>query len=195
MRRFLQWPIRTESVQSPTGVIGESIDSTPLLSQGLSMVAPRDGGTLGPEPVPTDPPKPGIMDSSNSPLPQPVLDHAQLSDISATHAGSQALDAPSIRNDGGVPADRSPVPLKQPSGNSTLPSTPPPSFPISDQRPVPLTEDQGERNLLSTVSVNGGIQSLDRLSIEVQPSAKVQEQVTEEPRIAGSIAISLCDWR
>ena len=176
---------KEESVQSPTGVIGESVDSTFLLSQGLSMVAPRDGGTLGPEPVPTDPPKPGIMDSSNSPLPQPVLDHAQLSDISATHAGSQALDAPSIRNDGGVPADRSPAPLKQPSGNSTLPSTPPPSFPISDQRPVPLTEDQGERNLLSTVSVDGGIQSLDRLSIEVQPSAKVHAQVTEEPVLPG----------
>ena len=130
MRRSSPVADKEESVQSPTGVIGESVDSTFLLSQGLSMVAPRDGGTLGPEPVPTDPPKPGIMDSSNSSLPQPVLDPAQLSDISARH--TQALTSSgcdsSIRNDRGVPADRSSAPLKQPSGNSTLPSTPPPEL-------------------------------------------------------------------
>ena len=56
-------------------------------------------------------------------------------------------------------------------------------------------EDQGARNVLPAASVNGGVQSLDRPSTEVQPSAMVQEQGTQETTIAGSIAISPCDWR
>jgi hypothetical protein len=174
-----------ESLQNSPGGTVQSIESIPLLPQGVSVVAPQDDGTVGPEPVLTDPLKPRTMDSSTGRLLQPVLDHPQLSETAAKQATSRALDVPPIRNDHGTLADLPPAPLQQLSSHATLPGTPLSSSPISDQRLFPLMEDQGERTLLSSVSVNGGIQSLDRRSTEVPSSVVVQEQVTEESLLPG----------
>jgi len=66
-----------------------------------------------------------------------------------------------------------------------LPSIPPPGSSVSGQTPVPLLEGQGEQNPLSAVSVKEVLYSLDRPSTEVQLSAKLQEQVIEEPALTG----------
>ena len=181
------WPAADagEPVQNSTGVMAQSIESAPLLSQDLSMVAPHDESTVGPEPVLTDPLKPSPTDSSTGWLLQPVLDHVQLSQIAATHATSRVLDAPPIRKDQGTLADLPPALLKQSPDMLVLPSIPPPGSSVSGQTPVPLLEGQGEQNPLSAVSVKEVLHSLDRPSTEVQLSAKLQEQVIEEPALTG----------
>ena len=181
------WPAADagEPVQNSTGVMAQSIESAPLLSQDLSMVAPHDESTVGPEPVLTDPLKPSPTDSSTGWLLQPVLDHVQLSQIAATHATSRVLDAPPIRKDQGTLADLPRALLKQSPDMLVLPSIPPPGSSVSGQTPVPLLEGQGEQNPLSAVSVKEVLHSLDRPSTEVQLSAKLQEQVIEEPALTG----------
>ena len=181
------WPAADtgEPVQNFTGVTAQSIESAPLLSQDLSLVAPHDESPVGPEPALTDPPMPSTTDSSTGRLLPPVLDHVQLSEIAATHAPSRVLDAPPIRNDQGTLADLPPALPNQSPDILVLPSIPPPGSSVSGQTPVPLLEGQGEQNPLSAVSVKEVLHSLDRPSAEVQLSAKLQEQVIEEPALTG----------
>ena len=181
------WPAADtgEPVQNSTGVTAQSIESAPLLSQDLSLVAPHDESPVGPEPALTDPPTPRTTDSSTGRLLPPVLDHVQLSEITPTRATSRALDAPPIRNDQGTLADLPPSLSTQSPDILVLPSIPPPGSSVSGQTPVPLLEGQGEQNPLPAVSVKEVLHSLDRPSTEVQLSAKLQEQVIEEPALTG----------
>ena len=174
-----------ESVEDSTGGTVQSTEGIPLLSQDLSVAAAHDDGSLGREPVPTDPPKPSAMDASIDSLLQSDLDPAKLSDASEKQAGSQPLEAPPIRNGRGTPSDPSPALLKQSSDSSVLPGTPPPGSLASGQTPVPVLEGQGEQSPLSAVSANEVLQSLDRPSVEVQVSAKVHAQVIDEPALPG----------
>lgn len=175
-----------ESLQNSTGFNLQSIESIPLLPQGLGVVAPHDDGTLGHEPVPADPPQPWTTDSSINSLLQPVLDHNQSSVTSAIQEGSRALDVPPIRNGRGAPVDLAPVPLEQLSGDSALLSTLPPGSLISEQGPSPVMENQGARNFPPAAYVNGDVQFLNRPSTVIQPSAIVQEeQGTQETALLG----------
>ena len=176
---------KTESLQNSTGFSLQSIESIPLLPQGLSVIAPHDDGTLGHEPVSADPPQPGTTDSPIDSRLQPVIAHDQSSETPATQKGSRAQDVPPIRNGRSAPVDLAPAPLEEPSGNPALPGTPPPGSLISDQWPSPAIENQGARNVLPAAFVNGGVQSHDRPSPEIQPSTIIQEQGARETTLLG----------
>jgi Flagellar hook-length control protein FliK len=174
-----------ESVQNSRGSTLPSIESIPLLPQGLSVVAPHEDGTLGHEPVPADQPQPRTTDSSFNSLLQPALAHDQSSETPVIQEGSHALDAPPIRKGGSAPVDLAPASLDQPSGDSVLLRTPPPGSLISDQWSSSVMENQGARNVLPAASVNGGVQSLNRPSPEIQPSRMIQEQGAQETTVLG----------
>ena len=176
---------KTESLQNSMGGTLQSMESIPLLPQGLSVISLHDDGTLGHEPVSADPPQPGTTDSPIDSRLQPVIAHDQSSETPATQKGSRSQDVPPIRNGRSAPVDLAPAPLEEPSGDSALPSTPPPGSLISDQWPSPVIENQGARNVLSAAFLNAVVQSLDRPSPETQPSTIIQEQGAQETTLLG----------
>jgi len=176
---------KTESLQNSRGGTLQSMESIPLLPQGLTVVVPHDDGTPGHKPVAADPPQPRTTDSPIDSRLQPVLAHDQSSETPAIPKGSRVPDVPPMRNGRSAPVDLAPAPLEEPSGNPALPGTPPPGSLISDQWPSPVIENQGARNVLPAAFVNGAVQSLNRPSPEIQPSTIIQEQGAGETTLLG----------
>ena len=163
-----------------TGPTIQNIESASLLLQGLTVVVSPDDGNLGHETVVAIPPQPKTTVASNASLAQPALNLDSSSEVPATPVGSSTTNMPVIRNGRGAPSLVVPVPLKQPSDASAPPSMRPPSPPIPDQGPSPIMENQGSANLPSTPQGQGQghalVQSLARPSIDIRPSAMIQEQ-------------------
>jgi hypothetical protein len=176
---------KVESLEGATKIQPESIESIPLPPQGLSVVALPDNRTVKTELVPVDPPKPSTADSSIDSSPHLVPDLVRSGETAAGQEGSRTTDEVPIRKGRSTPVALPPVPLDQPSGNSTLPAKPLPGFMITDQEPSPVKEDQGGKILFPAASVNAGIQSLDRPSAGVQPLAMLQEQGAQPTTLPG----------
>jgi len=167
--------------QNPIGHNPESIESIPLLSQGLRVVAPpADGTLLGHEPMPADLPQPKTTDSPSASAPQPVLDSDQSSEVPATPIDSSTTNKPAIRNGRDIPAHLAPVPLEQPSDASALTDTRPPSPLISDQGAPPIMKNQGGTNLLPAAHGSGIVPSLARPSTDIHTSPIIQEHGDQE---------------
>ena len=183
---------KAESLEGSTKIQLQSIESIPLPPQGVTVVALSDNRTVKTEPVPVDQPKPSTADSSIDSLPQLVPDLVRSGEPPARQEGPRTTDEVPIQNGRSVPVALTPVPLDQPSGNSTVPAKMPPSSLITDQEPSPVKEDQGGKIVLPTASVNAGTQSLDRLSAGIQPSAMVQEQGAQATTLPGqSLLVSM----
>jgi hypothetical protein len=167
---------KAESLEGATKIQPQSIESIPLPPQGVTVVALSDDRTMGTEPVPVDPLKPVILDSSIDSLPRPVLDLDRSGEASARQEGARATDGLPARNDRSALVALLPDYPEQQSGNLPLAAKMPPGPLITDQEPSPAKEDQGGKIVFPAAFVNAGIQSLDRPSAGVQPLAMVQEQ-------------------
>ena len=136
----------------------------------------HDGSATGA--VPT-----AVIDLSGHQALQPPSDSGQtgaLPVMTPKQTASGTTDESPIRNGRGAPVDLASVLLEEPSDGAVLLRAPSSGSLISDQGPSPVTENQAAGNVLPASSVIGGVQSLDRLSTGVQPSAKVQEQGAQE---------------
>jgi hypothetical protein len=183
---------KAASLEDSTKIQLQSFESIPLLPQGVTVVALSDDRTIRTEPVPVDLLKPRPVDSSIDSLPQLVPDLVRSGEPPARQEGPRTTDEVPIQKGRSVPVALTPVPLDQPSGNSTVPAKMPPSSLITDQEPSPVKEDQGGKTVLPTASVNAGTQSLDRLSAGIQPSAMVQEQGAQATTLPGqSLLVSM----
>jgi hypothetical protein len=176
-------PSATQTSSPPsTGPTIQNIESTSLLLQGLTVVVSPDEGTLGHETVAANPPQPKTTVASSASLAQPALNLDRLSEVPATPVASPTTNNPVIRNGHGAPPHVAPVSLEQPSDASAPSRMRPPSPPIPEQGPSPNMEIQGSTNLPSTPQGQGQgqgsalVQSLARPSIDVRPSAMIQEQ-------------------
>ena len=179
---------KAEFLPNSSGFNLQSIESIPLLPQGLTVVAPHDDGALGQEPVPADPPQPRITDSSISSSPQPLVNPEESGEAPAVtpkQTASRAQDEQPIRNGRDALVDLASVSLERPSGNSALPGTPPPGPLVSDEGPSPVMENQWRANILPAAYMDGGVQFLDRSSTENRPSAIIQEQGAQETTLLG----------
>ncbi len=176
---------KAESLEGSTEIQLQNVELTPLLPQGVTVVALPDNRTVRTEPVPVDLLKPRTTDASINSLPKPALDLDRSGETSARQEGARTTDGGSIRHDRSTPVALPPVPLEQPSGNATLPIKPLPGSLITDQGPAPVMEGQGAKIVLSATSVNVGGQSIDRTSAGVQPLAMVQEQGTQPTTLPG----------
>ncbi len=124
---------KVESLEGATKIQPQSIESIPLPPQGATVVALPDNRTVKTEPVPVDLPKPSTADSSIDSLPQPVLDLIRSGETPARQEGSRSTDEASNRKGRSAPVALPPVPLEQPSSNSTLPIKPLPGSLMTDQ--------------------------------------------------------------
>jgi hypothetical protein len=176
---------KSECLEGSTKIQLQSLESIPLLPQGVTVVALSDDRTMGMESVPVDPLHPVILYSSIDSLPQQVLDLDLSGETSARQDGARATDGLPGRNDRSAPAALPLVPLEQPSGILTLPTKMPPGSLITDQGPAPVMEGQGAKIVLSATSVNVGGQSIDRTPPGVQPLTMVQEQGTQQATLPG----------
>jgi hypothetical protein len=176
---------KAESLEGSTKIQLQNVESTPLLPQGVTIVALTDVRSMRTEPTPVDPRMPRTNDSSIDSPPQPVLDLDRSGETSARQEGARTTDGVPIRNDRSVPVALASVPLDQPSGNLILPTKMPPGSLMTDQGPAPVMEDQSAKTVIPAASVNVGGQSLERLSAGVQPSAMVQAQGTQQTTLPG----------
>ncbi len=176
---------KAESLEGSTKIQLQSVESTPLLPQGVTVVALSDNRTVRTEPVPVDLLKPRTTDSFSNSLPKPALDLDRSGETSARQEGARTTDGVPIRNDRSTPVALPPVPLEQPFDNATLPIKPLPGALITDQGPAHVMEGQGAKIILSATSVHGGEQSIDRTSAGVQPLAMVQEQGSQQTTLPG----------
>ena len=151
---------KAESLEGFTELHAQSIDSTPLLPQGLSVGAFSEDRTIRTEPV-------------------PVIDLDPSGETPARQEVPRATDGPPIRNGRSAPVALLPVPLEQLSGNSTLLTKMPPNALITEQGSFPVVENQGATSIFPAASVNVVIQSLERPSTGMQPLAMTQEQGTD----------------
>jgi hypothetical protein len=176
---------KAESLEGSTKIQLQSVESTPLLPLGVTVVALPDNRTVRTEPVPVDLFKPRTTDAFINSLPKPALDLDRSGETSPRQEGARTTDGVPIRNDRSAPVALPPVPLEQPSGNATLPIKPLPDSLITDQGTTPVMEGQGAKIVTSATSVNVGGQSIDRTSAGVQPLAMVQEQGTQQTTLPG----------
>jgi hypothetical protein len=167
---------KSESLEDFTELHTQSIDSTPLLPQGLSVGAFSEDRTMRTEPVPVDSPR--TAESSIDSLPPSVIDLDPSGETPARQEVPRASDEPSTRNSRSAPVALPPVPLEQLSGNSTLPAKTPPNSLITEQISSPVVENQGATSRFPSASVNVAIQSLERPWTGMQPLAMLQEQGT-----------------
>ena len=131
---------------------------------------------------------PTSTDLSSHPALVPLIDPAQSSEapmVAPKQIASQPTGESPIRHGRAASVDLAAVPLDLPPGSSALPSTPPPNSLIADQWPSPVMENQEARNFLPAASVNGGVQSHDRPSTGIQPSAIIQEQGAQGATLLG----------
>ena len=176
---------KAESLEGSTKIQLQSVESTPLLPQGVTIVALTDVRSMRTEPTPVDPRMPRTNDSSIDSPPQPVLDLDRSGETSARQEGARTTDGVPIRNDRSVPVALASAPLDQPSGNATLPAKTPQGSLMTDQGPAPVMEDQSAKTVIPAGSVNVGGQFLERLSAGAQPSAMVQAQGTQQTTLPG----------
>jgi hypothetical protein len=177
-----------ESAQNAQGSSPLGIEVSPLVLQNVTVVETHEAGATGQVSAVTGAALPATTAPPSQPAPQPSVDTGQAGEVHATppkQTASRTADESPIQNGRGAPVDRAPIPVEQSSGNSVLPSTPPPNSLISDQSPSPVMENQGARNVLLAALVNGDVQSLDRPSAGVQPSSKVHAQGTQEITLLG----------
>lgn len=149
-----------DATEDATKIQRQSGESISLIPQGMTVVALPDGRMMRAEPVPVDPSKTDIVDSSIDSLPRPTLDRDRFGEIPVRAEGARASFPAAI--------------LEQPSGNATLPTKTPPAPPIADRDPA-----------IPAASVNTMGQSLERLSAGVQSLAMVQEQGTQQTTLTG----------
>ncbi len=176
---------KAESLEGSTKIELQSLESTPLLPQGVTVVALPDVRSMRMELTPVDPRMPRNMDSSIDSMPQPVLDLDRSDETAVRQEGARITDGVPIRNDRSIPVALSPAPLDQPSGNVILPAKTSPGSLMTDQGAAPVMEDQSAKTVIPAGSVNVGGQSLERLSAGVQPSAMVQAQGTQQTTLPG----------
>ncbi len=176
---------KSESLEGSTKIQPQSVESTPLLPQGVTAVALPDNRTVRAESVPVDLLNPGTTDASINSLSEPALDLDRSGETSPRQEGARTTDGVPIRNDRSAPVALPSVPLEQLSGNATLPIKPLPGSLITDQGTAPVMEGQGAKIVTSSTSVNVGWQSIDRTSAGVQPMAMVQEQGAQPTTLPG----------
>ena len=176
---------KAESVEDSTKIQLQSVESTPLLPQGVTVVALPDVRSMRTEPTPVDPRMPRTNDSSIDSLPQPALDLDRSGETSARQEGARTTDGVPIRNDRSIAVALSPAPLDQSSGSVTLSAKTPPGSLMTDQGIAPVMEDQSAKIVIPAASVNVGGQSFERLSAGVQPLAMVLEQGTQQTTLTG----------
>ena len=178
----------TDSVQNAQCSSPQGIESSPFVLQIVNVDQTHEAEAGGQEGAATEAVLTAVMDLSGHQALQPPADSEQTNAapvMTPKQMASGTTDESPIRNGRGAPVDLASVLLEEPSGGAAILRTPSSGSLISDQGPSPVTENQAAGNVLPASSVIGGIQSLDRLSTGVQPSAKVQEQGAQETTLLG----------
>lgn len=176
---------KAESLEGSTKIQLQYVESTPLLTQGVTVVALSDVRSMITELTPVDPRMLRTNDSSIDSLPQPALDLDRSGETSARQEDVRITDGVPIRNDRSIPVALSPAPLDQSSGSVTLSAKTPPGSLMTEQGLAPVMEDQSAKTVIPAASVNVWGQSLERLSAGVQPLAMVQELGTQQTTLTG----------
>jgi hypothetical protein len=174
---------RTDSVQNAQGSSPQGIESSPFVLQIAYVDQTHEVEAVGQDGSATGAVPTAVIDLSGHQAMQPPSDSGQtgaLPVMTPKQTASGTTDESPIRNGRGAPVDLASVLLEEPSDGAVLLRTPSSGSLISDQGPSPVTENQAAGNVLPASPVIGGVQSLDRLSTGVQPSAKVQEQGAQE---------------
>jgi hypothetical protein len=166
--------VSAESAQNTQCSSHQEIESTPFVLQNVGVAPIDEAGGTGQDSAPTEAALPATRDLPSYPVLQPLADSARSQSgeapaMTPKQTASQAPDVPLIWKDRGAPLLR----------------TPPQDSLISDPRPSPVTESQGAENVLPAASAKGGVQSLDRPSTEIPPSALIQEQGAQETTLLG----------
>ena len=83
---------KAESLEGSTKIQPQSVESTPLLPQGVTAVALSDNRTVRTEPVPVDLLKPRTTDASINSLATPALDLDRSGETSPRQEGARTTD-------------------------------------------------------------------------------------------------------
>jgi len=179
---------KAELLSDPTELNGQSLESSPLIQQGLAEALPHDNGTLGSESVSLALPQAGTSDSSVSSSPQSHVDPALVGETSAIPAKQtdpRTQDEPPIRNGRGASANLAPAPPEQPLGEPALAGTVAPVSLTANRKAIVAMEQPGGGSSPSALYLNGNAQSVGGASLDNRPSSVVQHQGEPETAVPG----------